>query len=434
MNRVLIASAISLVIVSGCGVGSVATPTSEPTASPAASPTSAPSPGVTAAPTTTPPATAVVSTPHDGMPGITITLAASGWTVDEEGHPVKGTDVNGVPEATMLLWSFKPGTAFHVWGNPCRSESTQPETPATTVDEFAAALAAQAFRDASEVTDATIGGYAGKSVTLHVPDDAMFDDCEGGTFATYGTTEDPGARTQQGPGQIDQLWILDVGGSIVVIDAMYRQDTPQEFVEEMRSIAESVAFDMPYRTHFLADGSRGGLAITITLPTAGWSGERDEWHVEGPGGFDPPAGAGIISFTVDEEFYVYGDPCNWQGTRPDSPATTVEEIVAALAGQASRNPSAPERITTKDGHEGQRITLHMPETLLFSDCDDGKFATLGVAGEDPGLWAQGPGEIDELWIVEVDGRIALLEGVYYVRTPQNVLDDLHAILDSATFD
>ena len=46
-----------------------------------------------------------------------------------------------------------------------------------------------------------IGGYAGQPVTLHVPDAAVFDDCDGGPFATYGIDGDPGARTEQDPGQ-----------------------------------------------------------------------------------------------------------------------------------------------------------------------------------------------------------------------------------------
>ncbi len=148
-----------------------------------------------------------------------------------------------------------------------------------------------------------------------------------------------------------------------------------------------------------------------------------EW---GPDGFDPPAGAGIIAFVVDEEFYVYGDPCDWQSTRPDTPATTVDEIVAALANQASSNPSAPEEITTVDGYAGKKITLHVPDDVVFSACDEGTFASFGVAGEEPALWAQGPGEIDEMWIVDVNGRIALLEGGYYAGTPQTAVDDLHS--------
>ncbi len=387
-----------------------------------------------ALPTTMPARTVVLSQPHDGEPGITITLAASGWEIDEDGHPVKGSEVNGVPEATMLVWSFPAGREFYVWGDPCRWKSTRPDIPATTPAEFAAALAAQASRDATEPMDVTIGGFAGKSLTLHVPDDVVFDDCQGSGFQTYGTDEDPGARSQQGPGQIDELSIVDVNGSTVVIDAMYRPDTSAELIEEMRKIAQSATFDMPYRTHVLADSSNGGVGITVTTPASGWSGDPGSWVMEwGPDGADPPIGAGIITYTVDEEFYVYGDPCAWSSTRPDKPATTVDQIVAALAKQSSRSPSAPEDIAV-GGFAGQRITLHVPDDVDFSSCDEGNFATFGVPGEFPALYAQGSGEIDEMWVVDVNGRIALLEGAYYQSTPQNAVDELHAILSSATFD
>jgi hypothetical protein len=72
-----------------------------------------------------------------------------------------------------------------------------------------------------------------------------FTGCEDGKFASYGTPEDPLSRYHQGPGQIDELWILDVGGATVIIDAMYRADTPADVVEEMRTIARSATFEKP---------------------------------------------------------------------------------------------------------------------------------------------------------------------------------------------
>lgn len=187
-------------------------------------------------------------------------------------------------------------------------------------------------------------------------------------------------------------------------------------------------------THVLSNASDGAIGITVIVPAPGWSGRPGEWFMEwGPKGFDPPAGAGIIAFVVDKKFYVYGDPCDWRSTRPKAPATTVDELVAALANQASRNPSAPEQITV-GGYSGKKITLHVPDDARFKDCDGGSFSTLGVAGEHPGLWAQGRGEIDEIWIVDVNGRIALLQGGYYANTPDHAVDELHAILSSATFD
>jgi len=187
-------------------------------------------------------------------------------------------------------------------------------------------------------------------------------------------------------------------------------------------------------THVLSDASDGAIGITVTVPAPGWSGPPGGWAMEWlPAGFDPPAGAGIIAFVVDKKFYVYGDPCDWRSTRPDAPATTVDELVAALANQSSRNPSAPEEINV-GGYSGKKITLHVADDARFRDCDGGHFSTLGVAGEDPALYAQGRGEIDEIWIVDVNGRIVLLEGGYYAHTPQHAVDELHAILSSATFD
>jgi hypothetical protein len=162
-----------------------------------------------------------------------------------------------------------------------------------------------------------------------------------------------------------------------------------------------------------------------------------EWGLDG---FDAPSGAGIIAFPgVNKKYFVYGDPCAWRSTKPDAPATTVDELVAALASQASRDASKPEKISV-GGYSGKRITLHIPDDAVvhgedrFIGCDSDSFATLGVAGENPALGVQGRGEIDEIWILDVNGRIVLLDGGYYPDTPQDTVDELHDILRSATFD
>jgi len=182
----------------------------------------------------------------------------------------------------------------------------------------------------------------------------------------------------------------------------------------------------------LSDPSEGWTGITVDVPETGWTGGH--WAMEwGPDGFDRPLGAGIIAFVADRKFYVFGDPCDWKSTKPETPATTVDEIIAALAKQSSRDPSAPERITV-GGYPGKEITLHVPDDARPKDCDGTTFSTLGVAGENQALFAQGRGEIDEIWIVDVGGSIVLLEGGYYADTSQQTVDELHAILNSATFE
>ena len=133
---------------------------------------------------------------------------------------------------------------LYVFGDPCAWSTTKPNAPATTVDELMAALAAQALRDASTPADITLDGYAGKSITLHVPDDADFDRCDQDKFGSWtnGPALEP-ERYHQGPGQIDEIWAVDVDGELVVVDWDYYEGTPQSVIDELRSIVESIRFE-----------------------------------------------------------------------------------------------------------------------------------------------------------------------------------------------
>lgn len=236
--------------------GNVGGPGVEPTATPEITATPEPSVEPTSSADAFLPNGPVVvwESQNEDEPSITMTISAPGWIVgtaccDEAGEPLewleKGEERDNMPEASVLSGSLPPGTGFYVYGDPCQWASTRPETPATTADEIVAALAAQASRDASDPVDVTVGGYAGKMITLHVPDDADFAVCNGGEFAGYTIEGEDRWQWQQGPGQIDDFWFVDVEGSIVEIRAMYRPDTPTELVEEMRTLVESATFQLP---------------------------------------------------------------------------------------------------------------------------------------------------------------------------------------------
>ena len=192
---------------------------------------------------------ATVSPPL-GVP-ITVTIAGSGWTfVPQFGALTKGDDLDPPEGAGVgLLTADSASGGFYVYGDPCHWESTKPDTPATTVDQLVEALAAQASRDATTPVDVTVGGYVGKSITLHVPNIAptraeAFKDCDQNTFATYGVQGSDGpARYQQGPGQVDEFWIVDVDGTTVILDLMYSPATPPDLIEEGRALAESATFE-----------------------------------------------------------------------------------------------------------------------------------------------------------------------------------------------
>ena len=190
--------------------------------------------------------------PHlllDSLVRIDVTIPAPGWFGEEGGGILQKNDYSDPPDGSGMIVFDGP---LYVYGDPCQWESTKPDTPSTTVDELVAALSAQALRDASDPVDIAVGGYTGKSITLHVPDDAAysageeFTDCDQGKFGSWTVpgVMDPD-RYHQGPGQIDELWILDVNGVPVIIDTAYYAGTPTADVDELRAIVESATFESP---------------------------------------------------------------------------------------------------------------------------------------------------------------------------------------------
>jgi len=187
--------------------------------------------------------------PFEYGPPITVTIPASGWMDHGPNFSItKGDEVGGLPESGLKWASTTSGIL--VYRDPCQWEYLAPYPPVTSADEIAAALAAQPSRDASDPVDVTVGGYPGKMITLHVPDDVVLADCFRGLYSSYtlGGADAEGSEPwnwHQGPGQIDTFWIVDVDGAIVIIDAMYRADTPADRIQEMRAIVESASFEAP---------------------------------------------------------------------------------------------------------------------------------------------------------------------------------------------
>jgi len=172
---------------------------------------------------------------------MTVDIPGPGWYgVPAGGILVKNDTADAPDGAGMIVFTED----LYVYADPCRWSTTTPDAPATTVDEVVSALSAQASRDASAPVDVTLDGYEGKSITLHVPDDAVFSECDQDTFGSWGVeSESTPGRYSQDPGQIDELWILDVDGELVVIDTAYYEGTPAEVVDEMRAIVESTTFE-----------------------------------------------------------------------------------------------------------------------------------------------------------------------------------------------
>ena len=128
--------------------------------------------------------------------------------------------------------------------------------PGPTVDDLAAVLAARPLRNATAPVAVSLGGYHGKYLEWSVPVDIRFDaatqsfsDCDidnengvtRGYFKSW-TATDGGDRYQQGPGQVDRLWILDIQGHRLVIDVTYMPAASALDQVELGKVADSIAF------------------------------------------------------------------------------------------------------------------------------------------------------------------------------------------------
>jgi hypothetical protein len=109
------------------------------------------------------------------------------------------------------------------------------------VDDLAAVLAARPLRNGTAPVAVSLGGYHGKYLDWSVPVDISFSDCDGASFRSW-TAENGGDRYQQGPGQVDRLWILDIEGRRLVIDVTYMPAASELDQVELGKVADSIAF------------------------------------------------------------------------------------------------------------------------------------------------------------------------------------------------
>ena len=253
MNRIVtfgLGAAAVVVIGLFLGYQLLSTPTN--LGGPGVEPTATPEPSV-AEPTSTPdavlpegPHVLTDGEPVDGLPTsrIVVTIPAPGWEGEAGGGILIKNDNPNAPDGAGLIVFFGE---LYVYGDPCAWSTTRPDAPATTVDELVSALGDQASRDASEPVDVTLDGYAGKAITLHVPDDAVFTECDRSTFGSWGVpgSDESPFRYHQDPGQIDEVWVLDVDGELAIIDWAYYAGTPQADLDELRDIVDSIDFEAP---------------------------------------------------------------------------------------------------------------------------------------------------------------------------------------------
>jgi hypothetical protein len=178
-----------------------------------------------------------------------------------------------------------------------------------------------------------------------------------------------------------------------------------------------------------AAGGATPADITFTVP-AGWMSRYAIPHKDRGGPGEIAVGNWIIA-------NVYADPCQWKGSLL-SPAVgpTVDDLATALAAQKDRNATAPTDVML-GGYPAKRVELSIPADLDSATCDDGVIRTWVAPGDDPANatvdplnLGMHPGQLNVVYVVDVNGERLVIDTWHMPGTSAADLDELDAILAS----
>ncbi len=176
--------------------------------------------------------------------------------------------------------------------------------------------------------------------------------------------------------------------------------------------------DEPDGDYHLPDGA------TITMP-AGWGGRSGHRVSKNENEADPHAFTSVGFWIWDGDFdTVYLDPCQWADGAIEPPVgPTVDDLATALASQPQRGDPIPTDVTL-DGYDGKLVEMTVPSDIDFADCDGGEFRSW------LGRYHQGPGQVDRLYILDVEGQRVVIYSSYMPGTSEEERAELQAIVDS----
>jgi hypothetical protein len=178
-------------------------------------------------------------------PGFSVEVPASDWSTSDGYFVIKA----GGAVVGLGVWDVG-----QVPGDPCHWRASLVDS-GRSVDDLVRVLHAQKLRNATTPTDVTLAGHSGKYLEWSVPKDAVVT-----RDADFKGCDDPGnghhdfvrwkgngkgERYQQVAGQVDRLWVLDVDGQRLVVDATYSPDATPADRDELGRVAQSLKFLRP---------------------------------------------------------------------------------------------------------------------------------------------------------------------------------------------
>ncbi|MFL5775672.1 MAG: hypothetical protein ACJ76W_05285 [Chloroflexota bacterium] len=152
----------------------------------------------------------------------------------------KGALPFGTTGNTVLLGIY---AVDGVYADPCKDDAPA-EPRAATVDQVVDALTHAVGVQAGPVTDTTLGGLPAKVFELNNTIDE--DGCLESPFNqwTFGDGSDSrGNGTSSGPDDHQRIWVLDVGGTTILVNADKGNLSYPDDIQEMLDIVEGLRFE-----------------------------------------------------------------------------------------------------------------------------------------------------------------------------------------------
>jgi hypothetical protein len=177
-----------------------------------------------------------------GMPFPTVAITVpDGWNSYKD---FAVQSLNGTPRQLVVsFWNVDK-----VYANGCHWLGLSLIDPGPTVDGLATVLAQRPLRNATAPVAVSLGGSTGEYLAWSVPADIDFSSCDRlpsdtqGFFESWTGLGPATDRYQQAPGQVDQLWILDVAGHRLVIDATYLPGSTGQDRTDLQQVVDSIRF------------------------------------------------------------------------------------------------------------------------------------------------------------------------------------------------
>jgi hypothetical protein len=177
---------------------------------------------------------------------------------------------------------------------------------------------------------------------------------------------------------------------------------------------------------------------TVVVP-AGWYDFGGRFVLKHPDNGKPQPVLGLSVWDVGQ---VYLDPCHWQGGHAD-PGPGSRALVAALVAQPMRNATKPTDVTLA-GYQGRYLEWSVPATMKsstwtdFDACDvelsNGHHDFRSWLGNGMGTrYMQVPGQVDRLWVLDVQGQRLVVDATYSPDTTQAERSQLAQVVDSLRF-